>query len=78
MNFRLLISKCTSQLRRAVPASAGEQSALSGILMPTGASHRQGVAGELPNSGVVENAHVMSKCRGACFVKNLRNRKVNN
>jgi hypothetical protein len=43
------------------PGLAGEQSALSGILI----SHRQGVAVVLSNSGVVENAHVMSKGRGA-------------
>jgi hypothetical protein len=49
---------------------AGEQSALSGILI----SHRQGVAVVLSNSGVVENAHVMSNGRGASYVKNRGNR----
>jgi hypothetical protein len=57
------------------PGRAGEQSALSSILMSTGVSHRQGLAGELSNTGtgVVETAHVMSNCRGACSVKNRGN-----
>jgi hypothetical protein len=55
------------------PGRAGEQNALSGILLFTGGSHRQGLAGELTNSGVVENVHGMSNCRGACSVKNRGN-----
>jgi hypothetical protein len=52
------------------PGLTGEQSALSGILI----SHRQGVAVVLSNSSVVENAHVMSKGRGASSMKNRGNR----
>jgi hypothetical protein len=52
------------------PGLAREQSALSGILI----SQSQGVALVLSNSGVVENAHVMSKSRGASSVKNRGNR----
>jgi hypothetical protein len=37
------------------PGRAREQSALFGILMPTRASHRQGFAGELPNTNTQQS-----------------------
>jgi hypothetical protein len=44
------------------------------MLMPTGHSHRQVVVVVLSNSGVVENAHVMSIGLGPSSVKNRGNR----
>jgi hypothetical protein len=69
MYCRLLIWKCTPQLRRACWGAKCSQRYPNVYW----SSHRQDLAGELSNSGVVENAHAMSKGRRACSVKNRGN-----